>query len=224
MRLKLRIFLACADSSRLDQSETWLVIDPPKAFSSIVCESLRNNEIDLLLPTAQLVLVTKYLASSLFCAIRLTKRGGEMAVIRFEFNFADSGNSLVVHDVPAELGKGGWSEPLLPDPTATAVLDRGWPGCHIDRLAAMGVSQVRLCIGSALGLTAEGGGVSLTMGATDGGDNHVTVSLKGLSFVLNRLPARVSCLAALCPAKYFSVWLQFPMGALVAVTPGIMDL
>ena len=46
---------------RRDESEAWIELDPSNAFSSFVCESLRNNCIDLAISCPALLLVFKYI-------------------------------------------------------------------------------------------------------------------------------------------------------------------
>ena len=110
---------------RRDQSESWCSLSCNHCFSSVICESLRDNFIDVSIPTQSLIMVLRYVAQSVQCTMRLTKRNGSEPIMRFEFNFVDSGNCLVVHDVPIEIIKQEesiWSEPLIPDADTRLVL------------------------------------------------------------------------------------------------------
>ena len=99
--------------------------------------------------TQALLLVLKYVGQAVLCSMRLTKRGGE-PVLRFEFNFVDSGNSLVVHDVPVEILRSelAWAEPLLPDADTKLVLS--FPvrklTSHVERLKHMGINEVGITV------------------------------------------------------------------------------
>lgn len=126
MKLNPERFTFTNGNTRKDhQSESWCCLNCTMAFSSIICESLKDNQIDLGVPTQALIMVLRYVAQSVHCTMRLTKRNGSEPVLRFEFNFVDSGNCLVVHDVPIEVIKQDeaiWSEPLIPDADTRIVL------------------------------------------------------------------------------------------------------
>lgn len=118
-------FFFTSGGRRRDQSESWCCVTCKTTFSSVICESLRDNIIDMAIPTQSLIMVLRYVAQSIQCTMRLTKRNMVEPVLRFEFNFVDSGNCLVVHDVPVEVLKQDefiWTEPLIPDADTRIVL------------------------------------------------------------------------------------------------------
>lgn len=125
MKLSPSQFIFTNVTRRRDQSESWCSVSCPHAFSSVICESLRDNMIDVSITTQSLIMVLRYVAQSVQCTMRLTKRNGSEPILRFEFNFVDSGNCLVVHDVPIGIVKQEesiWSEPLIPDADTRLVL------------------------------------------------------------------------------------------------------
>jgi len=125
IKLSRERFFFTNGNSRRDQSESWSCINCASTFSSLICESLKDNQIDLGISTQSLIMVLRYVAQRIQCTMRLTKRNGTEPVMRFEFNFVDSGNCLVVHDVPVEvlkLEEAIWSEPLIPDADTRIVL------------------------------------------------------------------------------------------------------
>ena len=221
-----------------------MVVDCSKAFTTLVCESIRDNEIDLTVSAAALVLVFRHVGASLFCAMRLTKRGSE-PVLRFEFNFADSGNCLVVHDVPVEILRSEliWSEPVLPDPDTRLIMTHStrklWQ-C-LERLKQMGVADVQASFidrAAAMDLRITGAcdSVKTTVfipnqsvfghQATALAPTQLDLTLTGLSFVFGRASAvseTSRCVLMSCNAKYLSAWIQLPnqYGSLAAVTPAI---
>jgi hypothetical protein len=236
-------------SKRKDQSESWLDLRPAHAFSSIVCESLRSNRIDLAMPAASLALVFKYVATSLFCAMRLTKRGAE-PILRFELNFLDAGNCLVVHDVPVEVLRPelAWAQPVLPDPDARVLLPPSAKRLNqfLDKARQMGISDVAAEITTAPNSMAELAlvGVCDSVKATIALKNLVTptqvatgstaralttvhLTASGVSFVLAKVlatPQTCSCVFIAGDSKYVSVWIELPnqYGSIVAITPAIL--
>ncbi len=112
-------------SPRKDRAEAWVVIETISGFSTVICESLRENKIDIAISPKPLLLVLKYVGQAVLCSMRLTKRNEE-PVLRFEFNFIDSPHSsLVLHDIPVEILKteAAWKEPnTLPSPDCKLLL------------------------------------------------------------------------------------------------------
>lgn len=233
---------------RKDQSESWLVLEREATFSSCVCESLRANEIDLAVATASLLMVMKYVGMAVFCAMRLTRRDTE-PVIRFEFNFMDSGDCLVVHDVPVEVLRSefAWAEPALPDPDSKIVLTQSTKRLaqFIDRVKHMGVTEVKLEIENGgsiadLKLTGTCDSVRTTVcvhrqplvieseQAIDSPDKtHVQLTVSGILFLFSRLANATltnRCILMACEDKYLSAWVALPnqYGSIAAVTPAII--
>lgn len=204
--------------------------------------SVRGNEIDLSLQTAQLLLALKYVGSSAFCAIRLTKRGSE-PVLRFEFNFVDSMSCLVVHDIPVEILRTElvWTEPALPSAESKTILAHPVRriASHLDHLKGMGISEVLVRVeaepdfakvkfsGICDAVTVAIVVPKQPVFSPHESDAQVSLSLTGLLFILTRV-ANVNdackCLLLVSEAKYMSVWLQLPneLGAIAAVTPAIL--
>ena len=248
VKLTPQKFFFTSLTRRKDQSESWVVLDKEAAFTSVVCESLRANEIDLAVSTESLLMVLKYVGQAVFCAMRLTRRESE-PVLRFEFNFVDAGNSLVIHDVPVEVLRSEfvWSEPALPDPDAKIVLTQSTKQLahFVDRIKHMGVSEVKVVIenrGSIadLKLTGVCDAVRTTVCmhkqplVIDGEEQvdspdvtQVHLTLTGLLFLLSRLSAPTltnRCILMASEDKYVSAWVALPnrFGSMAAVTPAII--
>lgn len=144
-------FYFASQSPRKDRSEAWVVIETISAFSTVICESLRDNSIDIAIPPKPLLLVLKYVSQAVLCSMRLTKRNDE-PVLRFEFNFIDAPHSsLVLHDIPVEMLKSesAWKEPdTLPNPDYKFVLK--YPAkrlIHIvDKFRHAGVNQISFSV------------------------------------------------------------------------------
>jgi hypothetical protein len=241
-----RVFIASL-TKRKDQTESWIVLESTQAFSSLVCESLRQNEIDLALPTSAILMVLKYTTTCVFCATRLTKRDSE-PVLRFEFNFIDTGNSLVFHDIPVEVLRLGsvWSEPVLPDPTVHISLNTSFKrtGVLFDRLKHMGMSDACIKIikqdsVSDIMLVSESEssrasfvihGSTLVQGSGElpgqTQTTEISVTLSGIAFVLSKVaaPGNLRCMLMACENRYVSAWVQLPQryGVVAAVTPALL--
>ena len=196
-----------------------------------------------------LALVLKYVGMSAFCAMRLTKRSSTEPIVRFEFNFIDTGNCLVVHDLPVEVLRSelAWSEPVLPDPDSRCIISQPVKKLSnlIDRLKQMGLNDITVDIdqsGSFANVNLGGVRDAIQARVTlhrqplmqldDANENrpdivHVTLTLSGLSFVLGRALAighMSRCVMMACEDKYLSVLLQLPnrYGSIAAVTPAII--
>jgi hypothetical protein len=191
---------------------------------------MRNNEVDLAVPTGAILFVLKYMTSCVFCSMRLSKNGTK-PILRFEFNFVETGNSIVVHDIPVDVlrPENSWSEPLLPDPQIQIELRT--PSrkltSYIDRLKRAGVHAIRV-------ETRDRDGVAdiLLQGVSDSAlatlslrKNRVisreiqhialdsvcsTVPSSGLGFIFSRVGATsaVRCILMICQHKYISVLVQ----------------
>jgi len=242
-----RIFFTSAQR-RKDQAESWVVVDATKAFSTIVCESLRHNVIDLAVATNSLLFVLKYMSSCVFCAIRLSKRE-HGPVLRFEFNFIDTGNCVVVHDIPVEvlLAEASWSEPILADPETQLALSHTSRKLSplIDKWRHLGVTEcsvslVRNHLSTEIRLSGASDSAKVTLvwsnsspttepknSSDETDDITLSMALTGLAFVFSKvaqLPnARPVLMAS--ESKYLSVWLQLPysFGVVAAVSPAIID-
>ena len=240
-----RVFFASL-TSRKDQTESWVVLETVHAFSSIVCESVRNNHINIALSTSALTMVLKYTSVCVFCAMRLTKRDGD-PVFRFEFNFIDTGNCLVFHDIPVEVLRQecAWSEPLLPDPSVHLILNQS---CRrlptlIEKLRHMGITEMSVDITTAgscadIALVAESESSRATLhikgnnilGSPDEIESvpprtQITVTLSGFAFILAKLTMDNNrCMLMACESKYLSIWIQLPQqyGIVAAVTPAVL--
>jgi hypothetical protein len=220
-------------------------LDPSHAFSSFVCESLRNNCIDLAISCPALLLVFKYISTSVFCAMRLTKRDDNEPILRFEFNFLDAGNCLVVHDIPVEVLRPefAWAQPVLPDPEARLLVSSSHIKKiiqYLDRARQMGVSDVTLEICSAnLALIGVCESVKAALSINNLPSQNTTttteenllvsvhLTLTGISFALTKLlsitPA-CRCVLMASGSKYLSAFIQLPnhYGSFAAITPAIM--
>ena len=231
---------------RVDQAESWLVVDCEKSLSSLMCESLRDNEIDLALPASLVVMAFKYVSASVFCAMRLTKRD-QAPVLRFEFNFMDSGNALVVHDVPVEILRSElvWMEPVLVEPDCRLVLSHPLKKLaqYIDRLKQMGIAEVAIDIhnrDSFFDIRLSGASDSLktsflitqqSRASTPSDDEpsvtQLALTIKGLSFILAKVSPMADsarCMVMASDSRYLSTWLQLQnqLGGIASVSPAII--
>lgn len=204
-------------------------------FVVLICviftTSIRANEIDLVIPTSQFLLVLKYIGSSVFCCMRLTKRPSDgIAVLRFEFQFNDS-NYLVVHDVPVEIllqNSANWTEPALPEPTSKSLFpSRKVLATYAEKFSNMGLTEVYLemvngdCKLSGLCQAVK---VAIRIPTNSDALAAVSISLKGLLFALSRIGDSGKCIICVCNDKYLSIWSQLPndIGVVAAVTPAIL--
>jgi hypothetical protein len=224
-----------------------VVLDALKSFSSIVCESVRKNVIDLAVSTNSLLFVLKYISSCVFCAIRLSKRDGG-PILRFEFNFVDTGNCVVVHDIPVEVlnSDTAWSEPILADPDVQLALTHKTLRLPLmlEKWKHLGVAECAITLvnrESAVGinLIAQTDSAKVTVMLTEYSQNNepkfaqegtgsitLNMTLSGLCFIFTKL-ANLSTTKAVLMAsqsKYASVWLQLPYsyGVVAAVSPAII--
>lgn len=236
---------------RKDQSESWCAINCVATFSNLVCESLRDNQIDIAISTQALITVMKYVSQSVLCTMRLTRRSGE-PVLRFEFNFVDSGSCLVVHDIPVQVLRQDeftWFEPLIPDADTRLIL--GFPVkkvlAYLERLRAMDAGQVQVLFENQplavnMRLTCSCNSTKTTFSILnqpvfktsqldrdiDGLESsEVNLTLKGFTYVLERVSALTDtckCLLLACENKYLSLWIQLPnqYGSVAAITPAII--
>lgn len=206
------------------------------------------NEIDVAISGKAFSLVLRYVALCVFCAMRLTKRNNE-PVIRFEFNFLDTGNCLVVHDLPIEVLRPefAWSEPTLPDPDSRLVLTQPMRklSLFIERLRQMGVPEIAVTISHSetfadIRLSGVSDSIRTSVRVhkqphlpptTELGDFpdvvQITVTLSGFSFILSRLSSvdqMSRCLIMVSEEKYLSVLSQLPnqLGCVACITPAII--
>jgi hypothetical protein len=169
--------------------------------------------------------------------MRLTKR--EIPVFRFEFNFADSGNCLVVHDIPVEILRQdelAWSEPLIPESDSRVIML--YPlkriKSYLERLKSMNATDMRVVFDNhpqfanvILACSCDSVKTNLKINkqpvfspevlteADEG--SHVTsevqIPVRGLIFIIDRiltLAETCKCLILASENKYLSAWIQLP--------------
>jgi hypothetical protein len=239
MRVTPSRFHFSSFSNRKDFAQSWAVIETTTAFSSVLCESLRGNEIDMAIPPKALLMVLKYVSQSVLCSMRLTKRETE-PMLRFEFSFLDSPHSsLVVHDIPVEILKAelAWIEPQgIPEPDVKLIMK--YPTRRIvgvmEKWKHAGINETRIsaaCNHSQnnckVVLVGENNSTSVTLaipnqsivveGRTPIADVSVTVSSPGLAFLLGHVltPNADPALSmiTLTHNRMVAIWIQLPNGA-----------
>lgn len=232
---------------RKDLSESWIVLRSESVFTSLVCESLRNNEIDVAVSTESLAFVLKYMTVCVFCCMRLSKRETD-PVLRFELSFVDTGNCCVIHDIPAEVLRpdASWSEPILVDPGFHVSVGHSIPrlGACFDRLKHMGITDATLEIRREGALAkiellfnsdSTSARLSLYNNSYSDVPSHfatesvtrVALTLSGVRFLLakNALLGSGKCILMASENRYVSTVLpiQAEYGSIVAVSPAIIS-